>query len=541
MRIGIAQLNSHVGAIERNARLVIDTLQQGREQHNLDLILFPELMLTGYPPEDLLHRPALYKKIDKALDDILRHSNGIQLIIGYPRKSGSDIYNSCACINDGAIIAIYDKIELPNYGVFDEKRYFKAGTKACLIDLAGLPAAISICEDIWSPEPAKLAVTAGAKLIININASPFHQYKQTERKETLQTRFAETGLPIIYVNMVGGQDELVFDGSSMVMDATGKIVFEAPAFEEGLHIIDLDFDAKKNKVQFRLPEFKPATMDADQMVYRALVLAVRDYVRKNSFAGVVIGLSGGIDSALVTCIAVDALGPENVEVVLMPSRYTAQMSIDDSVEMAMNLNIRHHILSIEQAFSAFIDILNPLFEGLATDMTEENIQARCRGVILMAISNKSRKMVLTTGNKSEMAVGYATLYGDMVGGYAPLKDVPKLLVYRLSRWRNQRAQVIPERIIERPPTAELRENQKDEDSLPPYELLDPILERYIERDQNPQEIIQAGFEPDMVIHVTRLVDQNEYKRRQAAPGVKISKRAFGRERRYPITSGYREE
>jgi NAD+ synthase (glutamine-hydrolysing) len=541
MRIGIAQLNSHVGAIERNTRVVIYTLQQGRAQHNLDLIIFPELMLTGYPPEDLLHRPALYTKIDNAIEEIIRYSNDIKLIIGYPRKSANDIYNSCAYIDNGAIVATYDKIALPNYGVFDEKRYFRTGTKACVIDLAGLPAALSICEDIWSAEPAKLAEAAGARLIININASPFHQDKQLERKQTLQSRFAETGLPIIYVNMVGGQDELVFDGNSMVMDATGRIVFEAPAFEEGLHIIDLDFDTNTNKVQFRLPEYRPATTDADQLVYRALVLAVRDYVRKNGFAGVVIGLSGGIDSALVTCIAVDALGPENVEVVLMPSRYTAQMSIDDSVEMAMNLNIQHHILSIEQAFSAFTDILKPLFEGLPSDMTEENIQARCRGVILMAISNKSRKMVLTTGNKSEMAVGYATLYGDMVGGYAPLKDVPKLLVYRLSRWRNQQSRVIPERIIERPPTAELRDNQKDADSLPPYDLLDPILERYIERDQNPQEIIQAGFDANMVIQVTRLVDQNEYKRRQAAPGVKISKRAFGRERRYPITSGYREE
>jgi len=540
MRIGIAQLNSVVGAIENNTAVVIDYLKQGRRQQ-LDLIIFPELMLTGYPPEDLLYRPALYKKIDTALKAIMNNSAGIKLIIGYPRQSGADIYNSCAYIADGKLLANYDKIELPNYGVFDEKRYFKPGNKACVIDLAGIPVALSICEDIWSAEPAKLAVADGARLLININASPFHQRKQLERKQTLQTRFTETGLPVIYVNMVGGQDELVFDGNSMIMDDSGKIVFEAAEFEQGLYVFQLDVDDNAGRPVFQLPDYETKTRVVEQTIYRALVLATRDYVRKNGFSGVVIGLSGGIDSALVTCIAVDALGPENVEVMLMPSRYTAQISNDDSIEMAKNLGIQHHLISIEQPFSAFTDILAPLFNGLAIDTTEENIQARCRGILLMAVSNKSRKMVLTTGNKSEMAVGYATLYGDMVGGYAPLKDVPKLMVYRLCNWRNEQSKVIPDRIIERPPTAELRENQKDEDSLPPYHLLDPVLERYIERDQSPQEIIAAGFDAEMVIRITRLVDQNEYKRRQAAPGVKISKRSFGRERRYPITSGYREE
>jgi len=540
MRIGIAQVNSCVGDIDKNKSLVLEYLDLGRSKYKLDTIIFPELMLTGYPPEDLLYRPALYTKIDHAMQAILKESKNIKLVFGYPRKSGAVIYNSCAFISNTKLLASYDKIELPNYGVFDEKRYFKPGIKPCLVDLDGIPAALTICEDIWSPMPVRLAAEAGAKLLININASPFHYSKAAERREILKARNIETKLPVIYVNQVGGQDELVFDGGSMVMDAEGEIIFNAPEFEEGLYVFDVSMN-KSGKVVFDVPQNAPVIVPQEETIYRALVLSVKDYVRKNGFNGVVIGLSGGIDSALVTCIAADALGRENVEVLLLPSRYTAKMSIEDSVELADNLQVRHHTISIERPFTAFMDVLEPLFKGLPVDATEENIQARCRGIILMAISNKSRKLVLTTGNKSEMAVGYATLYGDMVGGYAPLKDVPKLLVYRLSKWRNMQLRVIPDRIIERPPSAELRENQRDVDSLPPYEILDPILERYIERDQNPQEIIAAGYNKDDVIRVTRLVDLNEYKRRQAAPGVKISKRAFGRERRYPITSGYREE
>ncbi|MEX2353002.1 MAG: NAD+ synthase, partial [Gammaproteobacteria bacterium] len=512
MRIGIAQINPVVGDIKKNKSLVIDYMVQGHRQHKLDLIIFPELMLTGYPPEDLLFRRALHTQVSQALTEIIDNSRDIKAVLGYPRKSGPNLYNSCAYIGNGRLLASYDKSELPNYGVFDEKRYFTAGNTPCLIDLDGISTALTICEDIWVPGPARAAADAGAKLLININASPFHHTKAWERRQVLKQRCDETGLPVIYVNLVGGQDELVFDGGSLLTDNKGEIQFQAPDFEAGLHIVEMGVSPNGDPT-FQLPEYSPAPAPSpEQNVYQALVLAVKDYVAKNGFQGVAIGLSGGIDSALVTAVAVDALGPENVEVLLMPSRYTAQMSVDDSMQMAQNLNINYHILPIEQAFSAFTDILEPLFAGLPVDTTEENIQARCRGIILMAISNKSGKLVLTTGNKSEMAVGYATLYGDMVGGYAPIKDVPKLLVYRLARWRNGQSMVIPERIIERPPTAELRHDQKDEDTLPAYEILDPVLERYIELDQSPREIIDAGFDRDMVMRVTRLVDINEYKR-----------------------------
>lgn len=540
MRIAIAQINPHVGNIEKNTDLIIQYIGLARTEEKADLVVFPELVLTGYPPEDLLFRPALYKKIRLALETIITESERIGVVIGYPRKLDGDIFNSCAWIRNGKLISTYDKIELPNYGVFDEKRYFTAGSQPCLIDLDGIPAALTICEDIWSPHPARLAADAGARLIININASPFHADKAKQREAVLQDRFRETRLPVIYTNLVGGQDELVFDGGSMIMDADGKVVFQAPLYEQGLYVVDLRQD-RQGHLNFAVPPETPRSTSPEEIIYHALVLAVRDYVRKNNFDGVVIGLSGGIDSALVSCIAVDALGKENVEVLLMPSRYTADISIEDSLQLADNLGICRHIISIEPPFAAFMQVLNPLFHQLAADTTEENIQARCRGILLMAVSNKSRKLVLTTGNKSEMSVGYATLYGDMVGGYAPLKDVSKLLVYRLSRWRNTSTEVIPERILTRPPSAELRHDQKDEDSLPPYDILDPILERYIELDQSPQQIIDAGYEHDVVIRVTRLVDQSEYKRRQAAPGVKISGRSFGRERRYPITSGYRED
>lgn len=538
MRIGIAQINPCVGDIENNAALIISYIHKALAQ-GVDLILFPELALTGYPPEDLLFRPALYTKIDRALKSILNESAGIQLVLGYPRRDGGKLYNSCAFIRDGVITATYDKMELPNYGVFDEKRYFTAGTTACVVDLNGITAALTICEDIWSPRPAKLALEAGARLIININASPFHMHKALERDNILHTRHSETRLPVIYANMIGGQDELVFDGGSMLMNSEGEITYRAPFFKEDLYVINVNADGK-GKLRFDSPAPVDET-DPDETIYLALVQGVRDYVYKNHFNGVVIGLSGGVDSALVTCLAVDALGKDNVEVLLMPSRYTAEMSIEDSLELADNLGISRHIISIEEPFNAFVTALDPLFRQLPADTTEENIQARCRGILLMAVSNKSRKLVLTTGNKSEMSVGYATLYGDMAGGYAPLKDVAKLLVYRLSRWRNSQSCVIPERIIERPPSAELRPDQKDEDSLPPYHVLDPILERYIEQDQTPQQIINAGYDYDSVTRITKLVDLSEYKRRQSAPGVKITRRAFGRERRYPISSGYREE
>ncbi len=539
MHIGIAQLNPRVGDIEKNTDLVISSINQARLTNKSVLLIFPELMLTGYPPEDLLFRPALYTQIEQAFERILRASNGIKLLIGYPRRVENTIYNSCAYISDGKLICSYDKIELPNYGVFDEKRYFKAGTEPCLIDLDGLPVALCICEDIWTPLPARLAFEAGARLIISINASPFHLNKVRDRMVVLSARCHETGLPVIYTNMVGGQDELVFDGGSMILAGDGLPVFQAPVFEEGLYFVGMNTDSQ-GTVRFDTQQHIAAPELPEKIIYRALTTAVSDYVQKNAFQGVVIGLSGGIDSALVSCIAVDALGKDNVEVLMMPSRYTADISNEDAILLADNLGIVHHTLSIEKPFTAFMDVLDPLFHQLPADTTEENIQARCRGILLMAISNKTRKLVLTTGNKSEMSVGYATLYGDMAGGYAPLKDVSKLLVFRLARWRNTISAVIPTRIIDRPPSAELRPDQKDADSLPPYEILDPILERYIEQDQTPQQIIEAGFRPADVTRVTRLVDQSEYKRRQAAPGVKITGRSFGRERRYPVTSGYSE-
>jgi len=539
MLIGLAQVNSYVGDIDKNVSLIIDYIELGRSKFKLDTIIFPELVLSGYPPEDLLYRPAFHKRINDALNTISKKTIDINLIFGYPRLEGNTIYNSCVVMSNGKSVGSYDKMALPNYGVFDEKRYFDHGTTSCLVDLNGIKAGLSICEDIWSPEPLILAMEAGAELIININASPFHKNKTDERRLVLQDRIKETGIPIIYVNQIGGQDELVFDGGSMIMDENGKVIFQAPQFEENLYVAEIN--KKGHLLEISAPKHTVEKLSHEEIIYKALVLAVRDYVNKNGFKGVVIGLSGGIDSALVACIACDALGNENVEVIMMPSRFTSEMSIDDSKQLSNTLNISHRVISIDNIFSSFVELLKPVFNNLPEDATEENIQARCRGIILMAVSNKSHKLVLATSNKSEMAVGYSTLYGDMVGGYAPLKDTPKLLVYQLAKWRNTQELIIPERIISRPPTAELRDNQKDEDSLPSYDVLDPILERYIERDQSPQQIIQEGFNEKDVYRVIRMVDLNEYKRRQAAPGVKISKRAFGRERRYPITSGYREE
>ena len=539
MLIGIAQVNSCVGDIDKNRDLIIKYTTLGATKYKLDTIIFPELMLTGYPPEDLLYRPAFHEQIKTAIDQIISKTKNINLIFGYSRQSGNVIYNSCALISNGTFVTYYDKMELPNYGVFDEVRYFSPGTKPCVVNLNGIEAALTICEDIWSSGPTEFASAKGADLIININASPFHKNKLIERKKILQERNSETGLPIIYVNLMGGQDELVFDGGSMILDSHGNTVMQAPQFEEDLYVIDVNKD-DKDLIKFDPVNTLPAISPEEEIIYKALLTGVRDYVKKNGFNGVVIGLSGGIDSALVTCIATDALGKENVEVILMPSRYTANISVDDSVQLAKNLGIEYKILPIESPFTSFMELLAPLFKDLPIDTTEENIQARCRGVILMALSNKSGRLVLATSNKSEMAVGYATLYGDMVGGYAPLKDVQKLLVYRIANWKNRDSEIIPARIINRPPTAELRENQRDDDSLPPYAVLDQILERYIELDQNPQQIIEEGFDQQDVYQVTHLVDRSEYKRRQAAPGVKISKRAFGRERRYPISSGYSE-
>lgn len=536
IRIALAQINTIVGDIKRNTEMVISHSVKARDSYASDVIVFPELAISGYPPEDLLYRAAFYSQITDALNEIIRSVNGIDIIVGYPHKENHHRYNACVHIRDGKTRHTYYKQLLPNYGVFDEKRYFEVGNEPCVFDLQGIPTALSICEDIWDRSVCEQAARAGAKLMININASPYHIDKISLRKQILRQRVAESGLNIIYVNMAGGQDELVFDGGSMAVAGQGDIAFQAPQFEEGLYVIEYSKNGK-----FSSPcEYPLHQLSSETAIYQALVLGVRDYVRKNGFSGAIIGLSGGIDSALTLAIAVDALGKENVEVVMMPSRYTSEISIEDAGIMAEISGVKSHTISIENPFSAFIENLKPVFENLPADSTEENIQARCRGIILMAISNKTGKLVLTTGNKSEMSVGYATLYGDMAGGFAPLKDVSKTLVYKLSNCRNQQSHIIPQRIIDRPPTAELRENQLDQDSLPPYDILDPILERYIEQDQSPEVIIKAGFDEETVKKVTMMVDRNEYKRRQAAPGVRITQRAFGRDRRYPITSGYRE-
>lgn len=535
LHIILAQLNLTVGDIAGNTEKIITSITDSELNHNADVIIFPELSISSYPPEDLLLRPAFNEYILAALDEIVAASKKIHVIIGYPIKQNGNLYNACSLIHNGKIVKTYYKQHLPNYGVFDEKRYFTAGNETCLFEIKGITAAISICEDIWVPEPIQDAADAGAKIMFNINASPYHKNKLIEREDMIAKRAQDSNIYVIYTNLVGGQDELVFDGNSLVVNNDGETLFHAPQFEEGLFNVHLNLEDNKKK------NISNAILSEEENIYNALVLGVRDYIRKNNFNGALIGLSGGIDSALTLSIAVDALGSENVEVLIMPSRFTADMSNDDARIQAKTLGVSHEVISIEEPFESFLKALKPRFKGLASDTTEENIQARCRGILLMAASNKSGKIVLTTGNKSEMAVGYATLYGDMAGGYAPLKDVWKTLVYKLAKWRNTQQHVIPERVISRPPSAELRHDQVDQDSLPDYDILDPILEQYIELDKHPEQIIENGYDAETVYKLIRLVDRNEYKRRQAAPGVRITERAFGRDRRYPITSGYIEK
>ena len=536
LRIAMAQLDFLVGDIDGNADKVIAAAARARDEFEADAIVFPELTLSGYPPEDLLLRPGFNRRVAAALARVAERVRGIDVILGYPRQSDGGLYNAASLLRDGAVEATYHKFELPNYSVFDEKRYFIPGDTPCVVEIAGVPVGITLCEDIWHPAPARAAQAAGARLLVNLNASPFHLGKRNERLETLQARTDETGLPVLYVNLVGGQDELVFDGASLVMNADGSLAQRAPAFEEGLYVagFTLDGDGCVQAVQGTVST--PSCQE--ESVYKALVLGVRDYIEKNGFPGAIIGLSGGIDSALTLAVAVDAIGAGRVEAVMMPSRYTMDISLADARAEAETLGVEYHVLPIEPAFRAFLDILEDEFAGTEPDTTEENIQARCRAVILMAISNKKHKVVLSTGNKSEVAVGYCTLYGDMAGGFDVLKDVPKTLVYRLSEYRNSLSPVIPRRVIERPPSAELAPDQKDSDSLPPYEVLDAILQMYVEEDRCAEEIVAAGYDSATVDRVIRLVNMNEYKRRQAAPGVRITRRAFGRDRRYPITSGY---
>jgi len=483
-----------------------------------------------------LLRPEFLDLADQGLRQISATDHGVDIILGHPRRAEVGLMNAASWIGNGQILATYHKQLLPNYAVFDEKRYFAAGDGACVLQRRGVRVGITICEDIWEAGPAETATRLGAEVLVNLNASPFHIHKIALREQVLRERIGENRLPIVYVNLVGGQDELVFDGSSRVINGEGELVCSLPPFCETLGLVEFQRQADSVVV---LPGSVTDSPPMEAMVYQALVLGVRDYVTKNGFHGVVLGLSGGVDSALTLAVAVDALGASQVEAVLLPSRYTAIISNEDAARQCDNLDVRYQILSIEPAFTAFIDTLSPVFQDLPVDTTEENIQARCRGIILMAISNKTGRLVLSTSNKSETAVGYSTLYGDMAGGFAPIKDVPKTLVYRLARYRNTLGAVIPERVLERPPSAELRPDQKDQDSLPPYEVLDPILNLYVESDRSIEEIVAAGYARADVERVARLVILNEYKRRQAAPGVRITPRAFGRDRRYPITSGFR--
>ena len=535
LRVVIAQCNLLVGDVPGNTDQVIRLSNEARDSHKADLVVFPELTLTGYPPEDLLLRPGLQRMVDAALQEILAVVRDIHVLIGYPLQVNDERFNAASILYNGEVITTCHKRHLPNYSVFDEMRYFTAGKGYAITRINNIALGITICEDIWRPEPARLATDAGAQLLININASPFHARKDEEREAVVAQRVQECGIPVIYANLVGGQDELVFDGESFVMNDQGQVTQRCPACREGLFAVD--FETIGQAVQ-PVPGEITGRLSIEAAVYQTLVLGVRDYIDKIGFKGAVIGLSGGIDSALTLAIAVDAIGADRVEVVMMPSRYTAQMSLDDAQAQADALGVVCREISIESVFESFLELLRDAFAGTQPDTTEENIQARCRGVILMALSNKQGRIVLTTGNKSEMSVGYATLYGDMAGGFAPIKDVPKLLVYRLAEYRNTIAPVIPQRVIDRPPSAELAPDQKDEDSLPPYDVLDPILEGYIEQDLSIRELVAQGFDEATVRRIAALVDRNEYKRRQAPPGVRISRRAFGRDRRYPIVSGY---
>ncbi|MBU60476.1 MAG: NAD+ synthase [Alcanivorax sp.] len=538
MRLVMAQRNPLVGDIEGNANAVVAATREARNLLGAELVIFPELMLTGYPPEDLLLRPSLNTRIDEALAAIGAEI-AVPVVLGYPAVRNGIRRNAAGVLFPGETRPRHEYFKrcLPNYRVFDEKRYFQAGDQPCVFELGGEKLGLTICEDIWFQGPAASAAEAGATSLINLNASPFRLGKLEERYEQVSARARETGLPVFYCNLVGGQDELVFDGASFAVDANGERRVQGASFEEGLVPLDLDKEGGTPRVH---GEVLPAP-EGDESLYRALVLATRDYVNKNGFKGALLGLSGGIDSALTLAVAVDALGPERVEAVMMPFRYTAKISIEDAEQQARTLRVRYRVLPIESAFNGFMEILDDAFAGLPTDTTEENLQARCRGVLLMALSNKSGSVVLTTGNKSEMAVGYATLYGDMAGGFSVLKDVFKTSVYRIARWRNQKAgtEIIPDRVITRPPSAELAPDQVDADSLPGYDELDAILERYVEQDMSAEAVIRDGFDRDTVYRVVKLTDRNEYKRRQAAVGPRVSRRAFGKDRRYPITNGWR--
>ncbi len=534
LNISLAQLNFLVGDVEGNAQKIINAALQARDQNSADIIVFTELAITGYPLEDLLFRSSLLVRVQNALELVKNEVEDIYLLLGAPTKEGHELFNSALLIYNSEIVAIYHKHQLPNYEVFDEKRYFSSGASACVTNVKGVNIGITICEDIWFAEPISISKQAGAELLININASPYQLNKTSMRIEVLKQRVCEQNIPIVYVNQVGGQDELVFDGESLCLSKKGELYLQAPAFESGTYTISYS----KNEKDLIKSACINQCLTKEASIYQALVLGVKDYVQKNSFSGVVLGLSGGVDSALTLTIAVDALGADNVHAVMMPFHYTSDMSKEDSNKLASAMKVHLDEIPIEGSFDALIKSLEPIFKDLPVGVTEENLQSRIRGVLLMAISNKMGNLLLTTGNKSEMSVGYATLYGDMAGGFAPLKDVSKTMVYELAKYRNTISDVIPERIITRAPSAELAPDQVDQDSLPPYEILDPILEMFVEQDCTLEEIVASGFDEQVVRRVIRMVLRNEYKRRQAPPGVKITSRAYGKDRRYPITSGF---
>jgi NAD+ synthetase len=539
LKIAIAQINCTVGDVAGNAARILTVAATAKAQ-GADLLLTPELALCGYPPEDLLLRPDFYRACERELSALADQLGRLSLpaIVGHPAADGNLRYNAASLLRDGRVEATYRKHRLPTYEVFDEGRYFKAGTVPGVFEINGVRCGVNICADVWEAGPAKAAREAGAELLLVLNASPYHMNKQMTRHATLRQRIAETGMPAIYCNMVGGQDELVFDGASFALDAAGRLTHQLPAYVEALTLVEI-------KDGHILPGEQSSVRPLEAEVYDALVLGVRDYLGKNGFPGAIIGLSGGIDSALTLAIAVDALGADQVRAVMMPSPWTAQMSLDDSREMIRRLGVQYDEISIADAMEQFAVTLAPTFSALgekpAWDTTDENLQARIRGLLLMALSNRTGRLVLTTGNKSEMAVGYATLYGDMAGGFAVIKDVFKTFVYRLAHFRNSRSDVIPANIIERAPSAELKPGQTDQDSLPPYAVLDAIIEAYMERDQSPREIIAQGLPEADVRRVVTLLKRNEYKRRQSPPGIRVSRRAFGKDWRYPITSRYPDE
>jgi NAD+ synthase (glutamine-hydrolysing) len=539
LRIAMAQFDFPVGAVARNAERIAEMIGEARDEFGADVVLFPELAISGYPPEDLLLRPSFLAACEKALHEVAKAATGIVAIVGWPEPVGSVLYNSASVLRDGRVEATCRKRELPNYAVFDERRYFEVDPNGspCVFEVEGVPFGVLVCEDLWFPEPLADTVRAGAQLVLVPNASPFERGKHAQRDALLAERTRESGAALAYLNLVGGQDAVVFDGASVVADGDGTVHPAAAAFTDQWLVVDYD-PAGRRFVPVQWMDDGDESMDA--LAWRAVVRGIQDYCGKNGFSKVWLGLSGGIDSALVLALAVDALGAGNVTAVRLPSRYTADLSNDLAVEQCATLGVKLESVPIEPAFTGFLQALEAMFKEREADITEENLQSRSRGAILMALSNKFGGLLLTTGNKSEYAVGYATIYGDMCGGYAPLKDLYKTEVFGLAKWRNTvgGAPVIPPGVIARPPSAELRANQTDQDSLPAYDVLDGILYRYVDQEQSRDEIVAAGYAAEVVDRVLRLVRTSEWKRHQAAPGPKVSRRAFGRERRYPISSGF---